>query len=193
MAPAITRPSANGSRPRGKPRFVKKPRREEIPPGENLCAYCTAKCCRYFALPIDEPTDWADFDTIRWFLFHEHTAVFIEDGAWYLMVATRCKHLRDDHRCGIYATRPEICRQYSTADCEYEDDWVYDHYFETSEQIEEYAEAVLGPRPGQSLRSPRPDPLPIVEPLAGPHPARGGDPAPLALEEPSRWCPTLPG
>jgi hypothetical protein len=41
-------------------------------------------------------------------------------------------------------------------DCEYEDDWVYDHYFETSEQVEEYAEAVLGPRDGGTLRSRKP-------------------------------------
>ena len=39
---------------------------------------------------------------------------------------------------------------------EYEDAWVYDHYWETPEQIEEYAEAVLGPREGEGFRSPRP-------------------------------------
>jgi Fe-S-cluster containining protein len=121
-----------------------------------LCEHCTAKCCRYFALPIEEPTGWKDFEFIRWYLLHDRATVFIEDDVWYLLVHTRCKHLRDDNLCGIYETRPQICRDYSTKRCEYEDDWVYDHYFETPEQIEEYAEAVLGPRKGRDFRSPRP-------------------------------------
>ena len=29
---------------------------------------------------------------------------------------------------------------------EYDDDWTYDHYWEAPEQVEEYAEALLGPR-----------------------------------------------
>ena len=34
---------------------VSKIRRKDLPPGHSLCEYCTAKCCRYFALPIDAP------------------------------------------------------------------------------------------------------------------------------------------
>jgi uncharacterized protein len=41
---------------------VKKFPREKLKPGECLCSYCTAKCCRYFALPIEEPTTWKEFD-----------------------------------------------------------------------------------------------------------------------------------
>ena len=52
--------------------------------------------------------------------------------------------------------RPAICRSYTTDKCEYEADWVYDHYWETAEQVVEYAEAVLGPRRGGSFRSPKP-------------------------------------
>ena len=33
---------------------------------------------------------------------------------------------------------------------------MYERYFEVSEQVEEYAEAVLGPRPGRGVRSPKP-------------------------------------
>jgi Fe-S-cluster containining protein len=64
--------------------------------------------------------------------------------------------------CGIYETRPQICRDYTTENCEYEDDWVYDHYLETPEQVVEYAEAVLGPRKGRDIRSPKPDPLKVL-------------------------------
>ena len=83
-------------------------------------------------------------------------SIFTDEGCWYLLVQNVCKHLRDDQLCDIYDTRPQICRDYSTVNCEYEDDWVYDHYFETSEQVEEYAEAVLGPREGGTFRSPKP-------------------------------------
>lgn len=133
-----------------------KPHREDLAPGEVLCDYCTAKCCRYFALNIEKPTNWREFDYLRWYLMHERVAVFVEDGAWYLLVHTPCKHLQADNRCGIYQQRPRICRQYSTAKCEYEDRWVYEQYFETAEQIEQYAEAVLPPRRGRGIRSPKP-------------------------------------
>lgn len=133
-----------------------KPPREQVPPDACLCDFCTAKCCRYFALPFDKPTCWREFDQMRWFLLHERAAVFVEKGAWYVLAYNPCRHLRPDHRCGIYETRPQICRDYSTKNCEYEDSWVYDHYWELPEQVEEYAEAVLGPRRGRSFRSPRP-------------------------------------
>jgi Fe-S-cluster containining protein len=133
-----------------------KPSREDLKPGECLCTYCTAKCCRYFALAIDKPTTWRDFDHMRWFLLHDKASVFVEEGDWYLLVHTTCRHLQPDNRCGIYETRPNICRAYTTDKCEYEDSWVYDHYWETPEQVVEYAEAVLGPRRGESFRSRQP-------------------------------------
>jgi Fe-S-cluster containining protein len=142
-----------------------KVKREDLKAGECLCDYCTAKCCRYFALPIDEPTTRKDFDYIRWFLLHDRASVFTDDDTWHLLVHTECKHLQPDNRCGIYETRPQICREYTTENCEYDDSWVYDRYFETPEQVEEYAEAVLPRRPGQSLRSPPPPLLPVLHTL----------------------------
>jgi len=139
-----------------------KPQRGQLAPGECLCDYCVAKCCRYFALPIDKPTNRKEFDTVRWFLLHEQTAVFVDDGDWYLLVYARCRHLESDNRCGIYETRPQICREYSTKDCEYEDDWTYEQYFETPEQLSEYAEAVLPPKKGAGIRSPKPTGLPLL-------------------------------
>jgi Fe-S-cluster containining protein len=140
----------------------KKPRREDLTPGEILCAYCPAKCCRYFALPIETPQTFRDFEYIRWYLLHDRATVFTENESWYLLVHTRCKHLGDHNLCAIYETRPKICRDYSTKDCEYEDDWVYDHYFETAEQVAEYAEAVMAFRKGAGIRSPKPDPLKVL-------------------------------
>jgi Fe-S-cluster containining protein len=140
-----------------------KPRREDLGKHEVLCAHCPAKCCRYFALPIEKPTDWEDFEFIRWFLLHDRASVFTEDGEWYLLVHNKCNKLGDDNLCRTYETRPKICRDYTTDNCEYEDDWVYDHYWETPDQVLEYAEAVLGPPKGRGLRGPMPERLKILQ------------------------------
>ncbi|MEL7497503.1 MAG: YkgJ family cysteine cluster protein [Planctomycetota bacterium] len=133
--------------------------RAEVKPNEVLCNYCTAKCCRYFSLSIDRPKTAKDFDYLRWYLLHEHATIFTEDDDWYLLVHTTCKHLQDDHRCGIYDTRPQICRDYTTKQCEYEDSYTFDRYFETPEQIEEYAAARF--QTMKNFRSPKPG-LPIL-------------------------------
>ncbi len=139
-----------------------KPTRADLQPGQSLCEFCTAKCCRYFALPIETPRDFEGFEYLRWYLLHDRASIFIEDETWYLLVHTTCKHLQDDHRCGIYETRPQICQTYSTKECEYEDNWTYDQYFESPEQIAEYANALFA-MPGDSdFRSRRPRLLPIV-------------------------------
>ncbi len=140
-----------------------RPTREEIGSDENLCESCTAKCCRYFALPIETPTTRQDYDFIRWYLLHQGAAVFTDEEDWYLLVHSDCKHLGPENMCGIYETRPQICRDYATKNCEYEDTWTYERYFETPEQVEEYAEAVLMPRPKTSIRSRKIKPkLPVL-------------------------------
>lgn len=140
---------------------LQKIRRKEVPDGHVLCEYCVAKCCRYFALPIDTPETLDEYEYIRWYLLHERATVFKEEEDWYLIVHTVCEHLQPDNRCGIYETRPPICREYKTKDCEYEDDWTYDFYLETAEQVDEYREAVLQKK-GRSIRSSKPPLLPIV-------------------------------
>lgn len=139
-------------------------RREDVKlqPGQVLCDHCTGKCCRYFALPIETPTKWKDFEFIRWYLLHGGCSIFVEDDAWYLCVHSDCEHLLEDNRCGIYETRPQICRDYSTKDCEFDDFWTYDMCFETPEQVWEYAEALLGPLKGHTFRTPEPALFPVV-------------------------------
>lgn len=128
--------------------------RSQLKPGENLCDHCTAKCCKYFALAIDTPRSERDFDFMRWYLLHERATVFVEGRNWYLLVHTTCKHLQDDNRCGIYETRPQICRAYTTDECEFDESFTYDRYFETPEQIHEFASAIHH-RP-ETFRSARP-------------------------------------
>ena len=59
--------------------------REDVPPGQSLCDYCTAKCCKYFAMPIETPTERQDFDYLRWFLLHPdvvHSAERLLEHVW---------------------------------------------------------------------------------------------------------------
>jgi Fe-S-cluster containining protein len=139
-----------------------KPRRDQLGPGEVLCDHCTAKCCRYFALPIERPTKLKDWEYVRWYVMHEGATVFREEDDWYVLVHSQCQNLLSDNRCGIYHTRPMICREYSTEDCEYEDDWLYEQHLETPEQVAEYAEAVLPRKKGRSIRGPKPPLLPVL-------------------------------
>lgn len=126
--------------------------RDQLKPGEVLCSYCTAKCCGYFALQIDTPTSRTDFDSIRWYMLHGRVSIFVDDGDWYLMVHSVCDKLRDDYMCGIYEDRPQICRDYTTDNCEYEDNTCYEKFFETPEQLWEYALAVLPPEKTKKKR-----------------------------------------
>jgi Fe-S-cluster containining protein len=137
-----------------------KPRRQDLKAGECLCDYCTAKCCRYFSLPIQNPKSWDDFDTIRWYLAHGQTMIYVEKKQWYLLVLTPCQYLTGENRCGIYLNRPKICGTYTTDNCEYDSDWLFEKLFETPEQIWEYAEAVLPPR--RTRRAGPASGLPIV-------------------------------
>jgi Fe-S-cluster containining protein len=123
--------------------------------GSLLCEQCTGVCCRYIALPIEEPTERRDYDDIRWYVMHEGISVFVEDGDWYIQIAARCKNLQPDNRCGIYEERPAICREYEAGDCDYAGgDYHYEMQFFTSEQIEEYAVSQLG-RKGVFSKQPR--------------------------------------
>ena len=105
-----------------------------------LCKKCTGLCCRYFALPIDDPEDWDDYDDIRWYLCHDDISVFLEDGDWYLNVKNKCKYLADkDHTCKHYDKRPKICRGYETEDCDFtSNEYDYELHFTTDKQMEEY-------------------------------------------------------
>ena len=107
--------------------------------GSLLCEHCIAACCRYIALPLDKPTSARDYDDIRWYLMHQGIIVFVEEGDWYIQFQARCKNLGADNRCGIYESRPEICREYEPGECDYAGGtYGYDNLFTHPEQIDEY-------------------------------------------------------
>jgi uncharacterized protein len=112
--------------------------------GDCLCDQCAALCCRYFALPIDNPTTRKDFDNVRWYLLHENVTVFVEKAQWYIGVANRCKALQTDNRCGIYLTRPQVCRKYSTDNCDYHGgEYNFRWLFTSAEQLDQFAKKTL--------------------------------------------------
>ena len=133
---------------------AKKPHRDDVPKEEVLCRYCTAKCCRYFALPIRDARDWKDSRVHSLVPAHDRASVFVEDGAWYLLVHTSCKHLGTTISAGSYQSRPQICRTHDDK-CEYEDELVYDHYFETFRAVASMPKRFCGPQgPDDSTPSP---------------------------------------
>jgi Fe-S-cluster containining protein len=109
-----------------------------------LCDQCSGLCCRYFALPIDNPDAPRDFDNIRWYLLHENVTIFVEKSQWYIGIANRCKMLQPDNRCGVYLTRPGVCRGYSTDNCDYHGgEYEFEMLFTSAEQLERYAREKL--------------------------------------------------
>ena len=135
------------------PNRARMPNPDDGPP----CHLCTARCCKYFAFEIDRPANAKDFDTIRWYLMHEGIVVWVQDGDWYIEVRTVCKHLQPDNMCGIYETRPEICREYgASADepCEYfTEDLKYEQFFDSDEKFQTWAEAELEQRKQKRKRA----------------------------------------
>ncbi|HPD28789.1 MAG TPA: YkgJ family cysteine cluster protein [Phycisphaerae bacterium] len=115
-----------------------------VPPSTDLCGKCVGLCCRYFALAIDKPETRRDFEDIRWYLLHEDTAVFVEEGQWYLQINRKCRALMPDNRCAIYEERPPICRSYKTHNCDWHgDQYEYERVFVDPDDMTAYAREYL--------------------------------------------------
>ena len=113
----------------------------KLKPGEALCHDCVGKCCRYFALPIDTPTT-PRILRYPWYLLHERATcsrrtTVVPAGPHAVQAPVAGPSLWD-----LRHATPDLPRVYDGW-CEYDDDWTYERYFETPEQIQEYAEAVL--------------------------------------------------
>lgn len=109
---------------------------------ENKCSFCTnSTCCNYITQHIDTPRSMEDFDTLLWQVAHEHTQLYKDSDGWFLLVNNRCVHLLPDGRCGIYEKRPQICREHSNDDCEFnsaaEDD-DFELYFPDFDSLDKY-------------------------------------------------------
>ena len=76
------------------------------------CTEC-ARCCRYVGVGINSPTTPRLATDVLWYLYHENVSVYLdEEGEWSVLFETRCRNLRADLRCDVYAERPHICRSF---------------------------------------------------------------------------------
>ncbi len=109
------------------------------------CLKCGSRCCRYFCFEIDVPTDYEEFEDLRWYLCHEGVTIHVDEGDWYISIANSCKMLGEDGRCMIYENRPLICRKYSMSNCDFtEGGYDYEHEFKSPEELDAYARKELG-------------------------------------------------
>ena len=109
----------------------------------NKCDLCTgSKCCNYVTQEIDEPSKMSDFDTLLWQLAHGNVQAYKDEDGWFLLFYTTCRFLADDGRCGIYETRPQMCREYSNDYCEYDSpaEEGFELFFDSYESLLEYCQ-----------------------------------------------------
>lgn len=91
-------------------------------PLNDKCGHCPGtKCCSYITQQVTTPRSRVDFDHLLWQVSHRGISVYKDEDGWYLLISTVCDHLQPDGRCGIYATRPGICRDYSNDYCEFDE------------------------------------------------------------------------
>jgi Fe-S-cluster containining protein len=123
----------------------KKTQQKKLPIGEitpeNKCDHCVQSiCCTYITHQIDTPRSMEDFDYLIWQVSHDNVALFKDEDGWFLSVSGRCSHLLPNGMCGIYDSRPQICRVHSNDCCEFdgpaEDD--FELYFNNFESLNKY-------------------------------------------------------
>ncbi len=96
------------------PLSVLRPAQQALVP----CTEC-GRCCTYVGVGINAPTTARLATDVLWYLYHDSVSVYADDdGEWSVLFETRCRNLRDDLRCEIYAERPHICRSFDNRSCE---------------------------------------------------------------------------
>ena len=104
----------------------------------NKCSECKKTiCCTYITQQITTPRSKADFDYLLWQVSHQGIEIYKDDEGWFLLIPARCSHIQANGQCGIYETRPQICREYENDYCEFDEPASnnFDLYFQTYEQL----------------------------------------------------------
>jgi len=112
-----------------------------ISPTRNKCDDCLpSHCCRYATQMISAPRSMRDFDHLLWQVSHRTVHVFKDADGWFLRIMSDCEHLQNDGRCGIYATRPLVCREHSNDFCERDEsiEKGAEYYFQDYAQLDAY-------------------------------------------------------
>ena len=108
---------------------------------ENKCSFCEGtKCCIYVTQEMETPRSISDFDHMLWQLAHQDMQVYKDEDGWFLIAMNKCQFLQKNGGCGIYETRPQICRDYSNDFCEYDEpaEKHFEYYFKTYQELDDY-------------------------------------------------------
>lgn len=108
---------------------------------ENKCSFCKGTiCCGYITSEIDKPKTKHDFDHLLWQMAHTNIQAYKDEDGWFIVANNRCQFVQDDGRCGIYETRPQVCRDYSNDYCEYDEpaEIHYKHFFPDYKSLDDF-------------------------------------------------------
>ena len=108
---------------------------------ENKCSFCVGtKCCVYVTQEMETPRSISDFDHLMWQLAHQNMQAYKDEDGWFLIAMNKCQFLLPQGACGIYETRPQICRDYSNDFCEYDEPAQkhFEFYFKTYQELDDY-------------------------------------------------------
>ncbi len=91
-------------------------------PVVNKCSRCRGStCCTYTTEALGTLRSKTDFDHLLWQVSHAGVEAYRDRDGWYLLIRGGCEHLQANGACGIYATRPQVCRDYQNDWCEYDE------------------------------------------------------------------------
>jgi Fe-S-cluster containining protein len=76
-------------------------------PNRDMCEECGAFCCRYMTYPKKGATK-------EYIEYHDAQNSLKEKDEEYWIIDRPCPHIRDDHKCDIYSTRPKFCAEFPT-------------------------------------------------------------------------------
>lgn len=117
----------------------KKP--EIVITSENKCSFCPGtKCCVYLTQQLDTPRTMEDFDHLLWQLAHNDIQLYKDEDGWFLLILNRCQFLLPAGGCSIYATRPQVCRDYANDFCEYDApaEEGFEYFFRNYQELDGY-------------------------------------------------------
>lgn len=108
---------------------------------DKKCSKCTKSiCCNSINQKIPAPKTKEDFDHLLWQVSHENINIFKDSDGWFLNILANCSHLGPGGVCGIYDTRPWVCRDYDNDFCELDEsiEDASELFFSTHKKFDKY-------------------------------------------------------
>jgi uncharacterized protein len=120
LADGLRQPSGGSAKPRNKSKPLPLYREPALGASERSEPTCTAcgLCCSYVAIEVDAPSTVKRATQLLWYVYHRGVSLYVNEDEWMVQFDSTCQYLQPDYRCGIYDTRPHICREFNEQDCE---------------------------------------------------------------------------